>query len=165
MKEEKVLIIVILSLIITIMFNGGGDNGRRISSVITEEEYKYDSFIDSIMSTEKLREKLTETVTVTRYNPVIEQCDDDPLITADNSKIDLKKLNIGKLRWIAVSRDLREKFPYGSKVRLIVGDKEIDGIYYVHDTMNPRFKSRIDILSPVNEKTGMWKNAEIIRED
>ena len=56
-------------------------------------------------------------VTVTVYNPVMEQCDSTPLITADNSEIDLKKLKQGKLKWVAVSRDLLKsgKSKYGGR--------------------------------------------------
>lgn len=50
-------------------------------------------------------------VTVTCYQPVKEQCDDNPLITADGSKIDLHKLKQGKIKWCAISRDLLWLFP------------------------------------------------------
>ena len=55
-------------------------------------------------------------VTATYYNPVESQCSSNPLITADGSKINLKKLKEGKLRWIAISRDLRENYKYGDIV-------------------------------------------------
>ncbi len=102
-------------------------------------------------------------VTVTQYNPVIEQCDEDPLVTADNSKIDLKKLRNGQIRWVAVSRDLLDKYGYGNTVELTVvqGNKRINGRYIVHDTMHPRFTNRVDILTPVGEEMDMWSNVKI----
>ena len=92
-------------------------------------------------------------VDATCYHPVKEQCNGDPLRTADNSKIDLKKLKRGELKWIAVSRDLEKHFPMGSKVR--VHDEKTGkcwGVYTVHDRMNRRFKKRIDILKHPSDK-------------
>lgn len=100
-------------------------------------------------------------VTATVYNPVVGQCDDNPLETADTSIIDLDKLNSGELKWIAVSRDLLGDFNYGDKVILISEDPEINGVYEIHDTMNKRFKNTIDILRPVGETLGKWSNVVI----
>lgn len=146
------------------------------------EEVEYEEFIDSIMKIEKeaeenntyfQKEKTSFTrkikkddkifkVTVTKYNPVKEQCDDDPLITADNSKICLNNLNAGKLKWVAVSRDLRKHFKYGEKVIIKCDhDPSINGEYEVHDTMNPRYTRTIDLLSPIGDTKGKWKDVEI----
>lgn len=95
-------------------------------------------------------------VTITIYNPVSSQCDADPLTTADNSKIDLAKLKDGKLRWIAVSRDLLKKFPYGTKVYVwIAPNHPYNGVWRVKDTMNARYTNRIDLLT-YNRKYGKW---------
>lgn len=95
-------------------------------------------------------------VTATVYQPVRGQCDKNPLITADGSKISLKHLKRGKLKWIALSRDLLREFKYGTRVSVhCKEDPSINGIYTVHDTMNKRWKRRIDILS--TKKTGKWK--------
>ena len=45
-------------------------------------------------------------VTLTTYNAVARQCDNTPLITADGTKIDVKKLKKGNIKYCAVSRDL-----------------------------------------------------------
>lgn len=145
----------------------------------TEEEYEYEQFLDSIMKSEELKEKEAPKkkkearvwkvgkrkfvkVTATVYNPVENQCDSDPLVTADNSKIDLEKLNSGQLKWIAVSRDLRKHFKYGSRVRIkCKSDPSINGIYEVRDTMNERFFECIDILMPIGQTKGKWDNVEI----
>lgn len=96
-------------------------------------------------------------VTITVYNALPEQTDDSPLITACNKKIDLDKLKQGKLRWIAVSRDLLEKFPYGSSVYLWIEKwHPKNGVWIVRDTMSPRFKNTIDILT-YDEKVGKWE--------
>lgn len=86
-------------------------------------------------------------VIATYYNPVRSQCDKDPLITADGSRINLKKLREGKLRWIAVSRDLRESYKYGDIVVIESDDHKLNGEWIVRDTMNPKFKKRIDFLT------------------
>jgi 3D (Asp-Asp-Asp) domain-containing protein len=86
-------------------------------------------------------------VTATMYNPIPSQCDSDPLVTAGNLKINPNKAS--EQRYIALSRNLLKrwngKFNYGDRIRLSnCGHK--DGIYIVADTMNKRFKNRIDIL-------------------
>lgn len=124
------------------------------------EETEY-SFVDDKYQKE---EEDWSKVTVTVYNPVIEQCDSTPLITADNSEIDLKKLKQGKLKWVAVSRDLlkNRKVKYGGRVRLKCKDKSLSGVYIVHDTMNPRWEKRVDILAHQDIRTyGKQENVEI----
>lgn len=95
-------------------------------------------------------------VTVTVYNPVVEQCDSDPYITADNSEIDMAKLKQGKLKWVAVSRDLLKdgKVKYGEKVKInCKEDPSLSGVYTIHDTMHPRWKKHIDILAHQDNRT------------
>lgn len=91
------------------------------------------------------------TVRTTYYNPVESQCDSDPLVTADGSKIDLRKLRKGNLKWLAISQDLLPEYPLGTKVK-ITSKKypEISGIYVIHDVMNPRFRYSIDVLSHID---------------
>ena len=86
-------------------------------------------------------------VTLTTYNAVASQCDDTPLITADGTKIDLKKLKNGKIKYCAVSRDLLWCIPLGSVVHI-----EGHGYYEVRDTMNERFNHYIDILQHTSQK-------------
>jgi len=103
-------------------------------------------------------------VTATRYNPVESQCNDQPLITADMSKISLSKLKRGEIRWIAVSRDLRKIYKYGDVVEIKAkdgDDKSINGLYEVHDTMNKRFTDRIDILTHIDNPHGQGKWEEV----
>lgn len=172
------IIIFILYVVIGLVFS----NKPVKKEWMDAEEVEYEEFIDSIMKIEKeaeesntyfQKEKTSFTrkikkddkifkVTVTKYNPVKEQCDDDPLITADNSKICLNNLNAGKLKWVAVSRDLRKHFKYGEKVIIKCDhDPSINGEYEVHDTMNPRYTRTIDLLSPIGDTKGKWKDVEI----
>lgn len=172
------IIIFILYVIGLILFS----NKPVKKEWMDAEEVEYEEFIDSIMKIEKeaeesntyfQKEKTSFTrkikkddkifkVTVTKYNPVKEQCDDDPLITADNSKICLNNLNAGKLKWVAVSRDLRKHFKYGEKIIIKCDhDPSINGEYEVHDTMNPRYTRTIDLLSPIGDTKGKWKDVEI----
>lgn len=124
------------------------------------EEAEY-SFVDDEFLEE---EEDWNKVTVTVYNPVIEQCDSTPLITADNSEIDMRKLKQGKLKWVAVSRDLLKngKVKYGDRIRLECKDKSLSGVYTVHDTMHPRWTKRVDILAHQDNRTyGMQRNVKI----
>lgn len=132
---------------------------EQVTRLVKENpEMFYNSgLIDSILQAEGYHR-----VTATVYNPVEEQCDDDPLITADCSRIDLERLDSGELKWIALSRDLLEKYDYGDRVEIIcLSDSKINGIYEIHDTMNRRFTNKIDILMPNNRKVGKWDDVII----
>ena len=89
----------------------------------------------------------TTHVTITTYNAVRSQCDRSPLITADGTKIDHRKVKNGKQRIVAISRDLLYAIPLGSIIYV-----EGHGYYEVRDTMNSRFKHRIDILQHSSKK-------------
>jgi hypothetical protein len=86
----------------------------------------------------------------TYYHADVGQTDARPLETADGHIIDRSKLRSGKLRWIALSRDLIDRhgghFSYGDRVYVYHPDKRIRGWWVLHDTMNKRFKNRIDFL-------------------
>lgn len=146
---------------------------KVIKDIQTEEEYEYEQFLDSLMREEQKEEKEIQSwikdkkkkifnVTATVYRPNKEECDSDPLITADNSKIDLSKLEKGQIKWIAVSRDLRKYFPYGRKVIIMCEeDSSINGIYEIRDTMNERWRKRIDFLRSEYDPIGKWENVKI----
>ena len=89
----------------------------------------------------------TTHVTITTYNAVMSQCDRSPLITADGTKIDHRKVKSGEQRIVAISRDLLYAIPLGSVIYV-----EGYGRYEVRDTMNSRFKHRIDILQHSSKK-------------
>lgn len=103
---------------------------------------------DTIVKVQKL---LCTPVTITKYNPVESQCDSDPTITADNSKIDLNLLNSYKIRWMAVSRDLLDILSMGDTVSVVSPNQRINGNWVVHDVMNKRYSNRIDLLVPEND--------------
>ena len=89
----------------------------------------------------------TTHVTITTYNAVRSQCDRSPLVTADGTKIDHRKVKSGEQKIVAISRDLLYAIPLGSII-----DIEGYGRYEVRDTMNSRFKHRIDILQHSSKK-------------
>ena len=82
-------------------------------------------------------------VTLTYYQPVKAQCNSEPLVTADGSKINLRHLKQGCIKWCAISRDLLWLFPKGKPKRIYI---EGFGTYYVKDVMNRRFTHSVDIL-------------------
>lgn len=99
-------------------------------------------------------------VTLTCYQPVKEQCDDTPLVTADNSEIDLDKLKNGEIRWCAISRNLLYLFPKDKPKRVYI---EGYGIYEVKDKMNKRYNHRLDILiHPDDDTRIMEKNVKVV---
>ena len=82
-------------------------------------------------------------VTLTTYTIDPLQTDSTPLITASGFKLD--SINPSRHRVIAVSRDLKRKLKFGDKVRLSNAGR-FNGVWYVRDLMNKRFKNKIDIL-------------------
>lgn len=111
-----------------------------------------------IKTSSNLDDKNYQTVKVTTYTIDPKQTDDTPLITA--SGFNLHPVNPKKHRIVAVSRDIKRKLKFGDKIYLS-GTGPYDGVYYVHDLMNKRFKNRIDILINPKDKPTMFKSAKI----
>jgi len=92
-------------------------------------------------------------VTVTSYNPVPAQTDNTPLYGSDG------ELVVPGI--LAVSKDLRKKY------HLKDGDKVIlenYGTFLVKDSMHPRWKNRVDIISfskKWSKKFGTKKNVTL----
>ena len=98
-------------------------------------------------------------VALTCYQPVVSQCDNEPLTTSDGSKIDLVKLKQGKMKWCAISRDLLYLLPKNKPSYIWVDGY---GLYEVKDVMNKRFKHSVDLLQhPANSKMILKKNIKI----
>jgi len=115
-----------------------------------------------IVSAESIVVEPTLTVTATMYNALEAQCDADPFITAGMYRINPNKAS--QHRWVALSRNLLDrwggKFDYGDMIR-ISGAGHKDGIYKVVDTMNKRFKDRLDFLETAGTKIYKFKNVII----
>jgi len=99
-----------------------------------------------------------EIVTLTTYKANEAETDSTPNITASGFKI----TNPKKHRIIAVSRDLKKKYKFGQKVR-IVGAGKYSGTYRVHDVMNKRYTKRIDILIGANDKQTKLRKIKIYK--
>jgi len=84
-------------------------------------------------------------VKVSVYNPVVSQCNSDPLVTASMSVIDTNLLKQGKLKWCAISRDLKLKFKFNDTIHL-QHEGVLSGKYIVKDLMNKRYSNKVDIL-------------------
>ena len=107
----------------------------------------------------ELIETLTpEIVTLTTYKASEAETDSTPNITASGFKI----TNPKKHRIIAVSRDLKKKYKFGQKIR-IVGAGKYSGTYKVQDVMNKRYKNRIDILIGANDKQTKLRKIKIYK--
>jgi len=103
---------------------------------------------------------ISEVVTVTTYTPSVEECDSTPHITASGFKIDT--LNPKRHKIIAVSRDLKRKWKFGTKIR-ITGMGKHNGTYIVKDVMNKRYKKRIDILVGKQDKQFKFTGIKIYK--
>lgn len=99
-----------------------------------------------------------EIVTLTTYRASEAETDSTPNITASGFKI----TNPKKHRIIAVSRDLKKKYKFGQKIR-IVGAGKYSGTYRVQDVMNKRYKNRIDILIGANDKQTKLRKIKIYK--
>ena len=96
-------------------------------------------------------------VTATIYHAVEEQTDSTPNITASGYEINMADPLSDRI--IAVSWDLENV--YGFKMGDMVhvsGTGVLDGIWFVRDRMNKRFRKRIDFLVPQAMKGGKWEN-------
>ena len=99
-----------------------------------------------------------EIVTLTTYKANESETDSTPMITASGFKI----TNPKKHKIIAVSRDLKRKWGWGTKVR-IVGAGKLSGTYRVHDVMNKRYRKRVDILIGHKDKQTKLKKVKIYK--
>lgn len=108
----------------------------------------------------KLKKSQYDIVTVTMYSPSIEECDSTPLITASGYKIN--PINPRKQKIIAISWDLKKKYKFGKKVK-VLGIGKYSGTYTVRDLMNKRHKKRIDILVNVEDKQTKFERAKLYK--
>lgn len=157
-------VIAFLGLLIHIALNPIERPEPTTTYIVFDEEdyYDFEEEVEEFFEGDEENDVI-HIVTVTKYNPTVDQCDSDPLITADGSFIDTVKLKNREIKWIAISRDLRSVFQYGDTV-VLSGTGSNDGEYIVRDTMNPKWKSRVDILSPVGDSKGMWEDAFLYKK-
>ena len=104
------------------------------------------------------------TVTVTMYRANTIECDQDPDITADGTKIHVPQSS--RYRYVALSRNLLKRwggdFDYGDYI-LLKGTNDRDGIYQVRDTMNSKFTNVVDILESHNVKPYKFTNVKLFK--
>ena len=113
------------------------------------KKFRFILILLCFLCTKSVAQTITH-VTLTCYQPVKSQCNSEPLITADGSKINLHHLKHNKIKWCAISRDLLYLFPKGKPKRIYI---EGFGTYQVRDVMNRRFHHSVDILiHPKNSK-------------
>ena len=137
----------------------------RITRAVNKEVEYYPHYVekDTTVSDTAVKEEIIipdsiilSGITGTYYNPVASQCDGSPLITADGSKIDVEKLKNNKIRWVALSRDLLQRwggpFNHGDTIDVYHSNTAVSGKWVVHDVMNKRAKKKIDFLVALGNK-------------
>lgn len=107
----------------------------------------------------EVESEVTYIVTATVYHALEGQCDASPLVTASGAKIESAESAYDH-RYLAVSRDLLDVFPYGTMVE-VSGCGELDGRWVVVDTMAKRYKGYIDLLINPDMKGGKWEGVRI----
>jgi 3D (Asp-Asp-Asp) domain-containing protein len=123
-----------------------------LPSELRREEARVNEYVSSVAP--------SEVVTLTTYTPTAEECDSTPLITASGFKIN--ESNPKRHRIIAVSRDLKRKYKFGTKLRIKDAGK-YDGTYTVRDVMNKRYTKRIDILVGKSDKQTKLKKVKVYK--
>ena len=81
--------------------------------------------------------------------------------TASGNRINVKELNSGKLRWVALSRDLLRHYKYGDTITVISNNPKIDGKWIVMDKMGKHHRRRIDFLTPTGNDLGLVKPLKV----
>ena len=105
MKKE-ILLFIVMSLIAVVISAGIYCLNLLIPpKKIIKEKY---CICDSI--------GIQEDVTITVYNPTVKQCDDTPLVTADNTIIN----PLHPKRMVGLSRDLLNKYKYNTCICLTI---------------------------------------------
>ena len=99
-------------------------------------------------------------VTLTCYQPVVGQCDSDPLTTSDGSKINLSHLKSNKIKWCAISQDILYLFHTRKNRRIYI---EGYGVYEVRDVMNKNKHHHVDILQHPSNSTMILKKGVKIK--
>ena len=112
---------------------------------IVLDKYESNKQIKIQVDSVEVKEIPYKKLKATFYNPVQSQCDGNPLITGSGYRINLSKLKKGDIKVVAVSRDLLKIYPYGSTI-YVHQPVHLRGTYRVEDTMNSRFRKRIDFL-------------------
>lgn len=87
-------------------------------------------------SCQRLWETTSLVVDVTGYSSTSDQTDDTPFLTATGTRV--------RPGVLAVSRDLLELLPYGTRV------------YVVEDTMHPRMRKTVDLWFPSRGMALRW---------
>lgn len=128
-------------------------NLREVEAEVVVEEVEREVIVE--------RESEVYVVTATVYHAVEGQCDDSPLVTASGAKIKSTD-SAYEHRYLAVSRDLLDVFPYGTTVE-VSGCGELDGRWVVADTMNRRYKGYIDLLINPDMRGGKWEGVRITK--
>jgi 3D (Asp-Asp-Asp) domain-containing protein len=119
-------------------------------NVITSvSDMKTDIAITETKVKEIVAEEFRKVVTLTTYSVTEGETDDSPTITASGFEID--ENNPNKHRIIAVSRDLKRRLRFGEKVVLSNAGR-FNGVWYVRDLMNSRFRNKIDVLIDGDDK-------------
>ena len=148
MSRESYIALGVWLLIIGLLISIGISKEEREKKELTKpQEIKTEIPMDTVIFDEF-------EVTGTYYNPVSAQCQGNPLITADGSKIDLDKLKNKSTRWVALSRDLIKRwgghFDYGDTIYVHHQHEDVKGLWVVRDCMSARFKNRMDFLVHVD---------------
>lgn len=158
----KALGILFCAISAMVVWNDSDKAECNKEQITTTDTIRQVVYVDSIKTEPKaVKEKKTlysVNATLTCYNPEPSQCSGDPFLTASGDRIDKQKLKDKKIKWCAVSRDWKNKFPMNSIVEI-----EGFGQYIVKDLMAAGIYKSFDILQDKSVPQFKYTNRKVAR--
>ena len=121
---------------------------------VVTREHREEDFYDIVV-----------TLRGTTYQPISSQCDDDPLLTSNMTRVDLKKLKEGSQKLMAISYDIKKRygFRFGDEFDIFTKNGDYLGRYIFCDHMNERIRNTADLMIHPSQKPTSYKGMTIKR--
>ncbi len=150
-RYNKYFLRVVMFLMVLILAPSKANNHHSVST--DKETNTTDVPVVLIKKKPRFNKKVFTGLKGTIYNPVQNQTKKNlPLLTANMTLIDTVLLNQGKLRYVALSRDLLKAhgghIKYGDVILVESKYAVINGKWKVVDCMNKRWRNKMDFLFP-----------------
>ena len=140
------------------------EKNKQIRQYKIQDQHQLNLLGTLLEQMDSMPDVIFQEIKATMYHPVKEQCDNDPLITADGSRIDPYK--VSGWNWIAVSQHMLTRnggpLNYGDTV-YIFGTEHKDGMYVIKDCMNKRKTNQIDFLESLGTPQYRYDNVVIAK--
>lgn len=161
--EKKVILTVLFLMILA-----WSPSGIYFYLHKEKEEVKEVTTNNIKVVTRERRENVYDIVVTLRgttYQPVASQCDGDPLVTSDMTRVNLKKLKEGSQKLMAISYDVKRKygFKFGDEFDIFTKNGDYLGRYVFCDHMNERIQNTVDLMIHPSQKPTSYHGMVIKR--